>query len=124
VVELTHPAFKASPVAGRDAIRLSLALGSAEVAIEVPSADASIIAAMVLRAAKNAHAALQGPRAEKRTLTIVSPTAYGASLGRTPTSLILHFRFGDAAIGVELEKTDLRIFGERLLTATSDGAEQ
>ena len=124
MVDLAHHAFKASPVAGRDAIRLSLALGSGEVSIEVPSADASIIAALVLRAAKNARAALDGPHAEKRTLTIVSPSNYGASLGRKPTSLILHFQFGDAAIGVELEKSDLRIFGERLLTATSDGVEQ
>lgn len=121
--DIEHSTFKARPVPERSTIRVSLTVGVGEIAVELPASDASIIAAIALRAARDAATSDRG-KTGPTALSVVSPSGYGAGLGRRPESLILHFQFGDATLGIELGKEEILTFGQRLMTLAAEGTAQ
>lgn len=129
--DLKHSAFEAAAVPGKSSVRVSLQVGIGKMTVEIPATDASMIAGIILRAARDAasgNAAAtresSGQKISLKALTVVSPTGYGAGPGRKQDSLILHFQFGDATLGIELGKEELGKYGQRLMALAAEGTRQ
>jgi hypothetical protein len=120
-------AFKVSadPTSGR--MRISLVKNGRDLAsIQIDTVEASRIAAILLGNARDAFDQSGKPRPGKDNLTVAatSPSGFGIGPGRKSTSGMLLFYFGDSILGVELENSELRSLGQRLMTAGAEGTAQ
>lgn len=117
----------ADPITG--IMQISLIKDGVNIAsIEIKTKDASVIAGTVLGAAREAHdQSVKAPdysKEEGTELTAITCSGFGIGPGQTSQSAILVFYFGDTAMGISIPRTELRTFGERLMTLAAEGRPQ
>jgi hypothetical protein len=97
--------------------------------IDMPAKDASKIAAVFLGRARNmpdrsGQANPSGSKDHPVELTVISPSGHTVGAGRTPTSTMAIYYFGEAVLGIELPNEHARTHGQHLMTSAAEGTQQ
>ena len=128
---LVHNSFSAKVNESAGVLEMSLVKDGATLGtVSIPTREASQIAAVVLGVVRAAYD-ISGkpppnyPRDEPVSLTMVAPSGFGIGQGRRPDRVMLHFYFGDTALGLELPNAEAHTFAEQLMLSTAPkGARQ
>jgi hypothetical protein len=103
-------------------IRDGIKFGSAQ----IPTKEASVIAATVLGGARDSYdqSGKPPPKEEEIDLTVISPSGYNVGPGRKSGKTMLIFYFGDTTLGIEIPNSDAQLLLQRLVTAGAEGTAQ
>src|SRR5947207_11566028 len=94
--------------------------------IIIDTKQASTVAAMVLQAAAKAYELSGKPppyTSKDQPIDVTTALCSGWSIapGRSPSSVLLNFHFGEATLAIPLVLSEARLFAELLLTASTTG---
>jgi hypothetical protein len=93
--------------------------------VQIDTKKASALAAVILATVSEAFRLSGRPHPSHRKedvaeYTVITPSGYNVGPGRKSGSRALMFYFGDTILGIELPDSELRTFGQRVMTAAAD----
>ena len=122
---ITHNNFKVRVDIASATMDITLTKDSVDLgSVKIDTKEASRIAGVILGAVRHAYDLSGKPPPysgkEQVDLTVVSPSGCNVGPGRKSGSRALMFYFGDTILGIELPDSELRTFGQRVMTAAAD----
>jgi hypothetical protein len=120
---VTDNNFNVSAIPATGTVKITLSKDGRELGfVEINRNKASALAATILGVAGRAFQ-LSGqpmPTEKEVDLTVCAASGINIGPGRTAGTAILHFYFGDTVLGIELPKSALKGFGQKLMTVGAD----